>query len=254
MSIGETLAVARREAGLTVDQVSERTRIRAAVVRAIEHDDFAPCGGDFYARGHIRSIAKVVGADPGPLIEEYDAAHGSPQPVSAVAAFEPEMPVKIRERRSPNWSAAMAAALVLVLLYGVVRAISGAQDPQTARPVAVPTEVRPGTAAPATPRPPDRDAVAAVPEKPRRDDTVEVLVRAKRSSWLNVRDDKGKQLFSGLLAKGETMQWSARKQIRILIGNGGGVELTVNGKNLGVPGTDGQVLRLSFGPDDPDGA
>lgn len=256
MSIGETLAKARREAGLTVDQVSERTRIRAAVVRAIEHDDFAPCGGDFYARGHIRSIARVVGADPEPLIEEYDAAHGSPQPVSAATAFEPEIPVKIRERRSPNWSAAMAAALVLVLLYGVVRVIGGAaQDRQAARPAAVPTEARPAASAPATPRPPDRDAVAAVPDKPRKDDdTVEVVARAKRSSWLNVRDDKGEQLFSGLLAKGETMQWTARKRIQVLIGNGGGVELTVNGKDLGVPGTDGQVLRLSFGPNDPDGA
>jgi len=57
--IGETLAEARHEAGLTVAQVSARTRIRETIIRGIEHDDYAACGGDFYARGNIRSIAKV---------------------------------------------------------------------------------------------------------------------------------------------------------------------------------------------------
>ena len=74
MSIGRALAGARSEAGLSITDVSERTRIRAAIIRDIERDDYAACGGDFYARGHIRAIAKVVGTDPVPLIAEYDAA------------------------------------------------------------------------------------------------------------------------------------------------------------------------------------
>ena len=57
MSIGDTLAEARHQAGLTTMQVSQQTRIRESIVRAIEQGDFSPCGGDFYARGHIRSIA-----------------------------------------------------------------------------------------------------------------------------------------------------------------------------------------------------
>ena len=78
MGIGVALAEARSEAGLSVDQVSERTRIRATIVRAIERDDYAMCGGDFYARGHIRAIARVVGTDPVPLIQQYDIAHSPP--------------------------------------------------------------------------------------------------------------------------------------------------------------------------------
>ncbi|HEX7994614.1 MAG TPA: helix-turn-helix transcriptional regulator, partial [Streptosporangiaceae bacterium] len=74
MSIGEVLAAARHEAGMTVSDVSDRTRITRTIITAIEGDDYAGCGGDFYARGHIRSIAKAVGADPGPLIRQYDGA------------------------------------------------------------------------------------------------------------------------------------------------------------------------------------
>ena len=61
MSIGDALAEARRQAGLTVTQVSQQTRIRESIIRAIEQGDFSPCGGDFYARGHIRSIARSWG-------------------------------------------------------------------------------------------------------------------------------------------------------------------------------------------------
>jgi Helix-turn-helix domain len=78
VNIGGALAEARNQAGLTIRQVSERTRIRETIIRGIESDDYSACGGDFYARGHIRAIARVVGTDPVPLIAEYDAAHAPP--------------------------------------------------------------------------------------------------------------------------------------------------------------------------------
>ena len=75
MGIGGALGQARSEAGLTITEVSRRTRIRETIIRDIERDDYSACGGDYYARGHIRAIARAVGTDPAPLIEEYDAAH-----------------------------------------------------------------------------------------------------------------------------------------------------------------------------------
>ena len=67
MSIGQTLIAARERAGMSVEQIAEATRIRQTLVRAIEHDDYGLCGGDFYARGHIRTIAGAIGLDPAPL-------------------------------------------------------------------------------------------------------------------------------------------------------------------------------------------
>ena len=88
MPIGETLVQARHQAGLTLTQVSRRSRIRETIIRKIEADDFSEYGGDFYARGHIRAIAKAVGADPEPLIAEYDAVHRGPGVLSAVSLEE----------------------------------------------------------------------------------------------------------------------------------------------------------------------
>ncbi len=78
VSIGEVLAAARRQAGLTITQVSQRTRIRETIIRGIEEDDFSACGGDFYARGHIRAIARAAGVDGEPLVRQYDSSHGTP--------------------------------------------------------------------------------------------------------------------------------------------------------------------------------
>jgi cytoskeletal protein RodZ len=240
VGIGESLVAAREAAGLTVSQVAERTRIRETVIRAIERDDYTLCGGNFYARGHIRSIARVNGIDPAPLITAYDDAHGgSPQAIPARQAFEPETPVRFRERRAPNWSAAMIVALVLVAIYGIVRVATGHDDHHAAR----------RAAAPATARPTPRAPAAAPTPAPRKD--VTVRVKAKRASWLNVRDAKGKELFSGIIRAGQTEEWKSRKRIRLLIGNGGGVRVTVNGKDVGAPGETGQVIRLSYGPRDP---
>jgi cytoskeletal protein RodZ len=246
VSIGETLAEERQRAGLSVTQVSLQTRIRETVIRGMEADDFSACGGNFYARGHIRSIGRVIGIDPEPLVAEFDATHGgAPQPVSAVSAFEPEQPVAFRERRSPNWSAAMALALAAVVIYGVfqVFAHDGAGERRTAQQVA--GTPAPTTSAPVAP-PKAHGPVAVAPRT-----KVEVRVQAKRTTWLNVRGDGGRTLFSGMLREGEQKTFTAKKKVKLVIGVGGSLDLTVNGKDLGSPGKGKGVQHLSFDKDDP---
>ncbi|MEV5825279.1 RodZ domain-containing protein [Spirillospora sp. NPDC052242] len=251
MSIGETLADERQRAGLSVTQVSLQTRIRETVIRGMEADDFAPCGGNFYARGHIRSVSRVIGIDPEPLVAEFDAIHGgAPQPVSAISAFEPEQPVReFRERRPPNWSAAMALALALVVVYAVVQVVGqDGGERRTAKPVAG-TPVASPSGSPTTGPTKKSDPVAAAPRT-----EVDVRATANRTVWLSVRDDEGEALFTGIMRKGDQKRWTADKKIDLVIGVGGGVDLTVNGKELGAPGQGGGVQRLSFDRDDPEAA
>jgi hypothetical protein len=182
VSIGEELAQARGHAGLTVAQVSQRTRIRQTIIRGIESDDYSVCGGDFYARGHIRSIAKVVGADPDPLIHEYDTAHRAPTVMSATAIDElvslsaaaagrrpgvtagrPGPDVKAARRDpdvrwrwnwKPSWAVALAG-LVLVLAAGLLgyHLVAGAGPAGTAS----------GAAHVVTNRPAGHDRVSRAP-------------------------------------------------------------------------------------------
>src|SRR4051812_13766253 len=69
--LGRALQQAREARGLSEVQVGEAINLRATVVRAIERDDFTLCGGDVYARGHVRAYAKHIGLDAAPLLEAY---------------------------------------------------------------------------------------------------------------------------------------------------------------------------------------
>ena len=126
MSIGATLAAARRRAGLTVHDVSQSTRVTEPIIRGIEHDDYAECGGDFYARGHIRAIARAVGEDPDPLIEEFDSTWRSAQEITAAEAFQPGLPLRKRERRRVRWTAFLAVLVLAVLGFAIYKFVSGA--------------------------------------------------------------------------------------------------------------------------------
>jgi cytoskeletal protein RodZ len=125
VSIGATLAAARRRAGLTVGEVSDRTRVRETIIQGIERDDYAACGGDFYARGHIRAIARAVGEDPGPLIEEFDSTWGSARELTAAEAFRSVMPLRTRERRRVRWTAALAVVVLAILGFASYKFVAG---------------------------------------------------------------------------------------------------------------------------------
>jgi cytoskeletal protein RodZ len=141
VSIGATLSAARRHAGLSVADVSQRTRVRENIIEGIEHDDYAACGGDFYARGHIRAIAQAVGTDPVPLIDEFDATWRSTREITAAEAFQPSMPLRRSERRRVRLAPVLAALLLAVIGFGSYKLVSGSSPAQ--RTAAVTTHIPP---------------------------------------------------------------------------------------------------------------
>ncbi|MBO3746527.1 DUF4115 domain-containing protein [Streptosporangiaceae bacterium NEAU-GS5] len=254
MSIGATLAEARWQAGLTVGQLSGRTRIREAIIHAIERDDFSLCGGDFYTRGHLRALANEVGADADALVREYDDHHAGVQPVRAASVFKVDMPIKLRDRRTPNWTLAMAVALAVVVVFGVVRVMGG---PETAevdsaagvKPAAVAssaTAKTPAVKTPAVAQPAARPAQGVAPAV--NDSLVVLRVTATHSAYVDVRDAKGVQIFEGTIPTGKTSTWMTKDKMRVEFGNAGLVRLEVNGTYLGAPGKLGQIVRETYGP------
>jgi len=250
VSIGQTLTAARENAGLSVEQVAETTRIRRTLVQAIEDDDFSPCGGDFYARGHIRTIAATVGADPKPLLAAFDADHERNSGPRATEVFESETGAR-PERRGPNWSAAMGAALVLVLVYGVAQAVSGNSDREPTAGLGGTAAARPSSSgspsAAATPS--TSTGSSEVAQAPR--DRVTVVLHAREVSWVQATTASGKELFQGNLRRGQVKTFTDRQRIKLVVGNAGAVTLTVNGTDVGTPGRLGQVARVQFTPQDP---
>ncbi|WP_210576810.1 helix-turn-helix domain-containing protein [Streptomyces sp. GESEQ-4] len=252
LSIGRALQQARIAAGLTVDDVTNATRVRLPIVHAIEADDFGPCGGDVYARGHIRTLAKAVGIDPAPLLAQYDADHGGrPAPTPAAPLFEAE---RIRpERRGPNWTAAMVAAIVAVVGFVGFTAFKGGDggDKTQVAEGSTPSTSKTASPTPAKPDEPKPDptdsAIAAAPQ-----DKVTVQVSAADGrSWISAKDHNGRLLFDGLLKQGETKTFQDSEKINLVLGDAGAIQLYVNGKKIDEDWQPGAVERLTYTKGDP---
>jgi cytoskeletal protein RodZ len=235
VSIGDTLAEARRQAGLTVTQVSQRTCIRETIIRGIERGDYSACGGDFYARGHIRSIARAVGADPEPLVREYDQTQGAPQAITAADVFEPATPIKIKERRRPNWSAAMVIALALLVGFVVYHLVSSGK----ATPTSGVTSQHVGTSTHTKPPVTPVDQVPA--------NEVVIHLAATENCWVQLTTATGTQIYQGIVYAGTSLHWVEHQAVSLMLGNPGGVSLTVNGRNA-VPAGRHSPVTLSLGP------
>ncbi|WP_369029280.1 MULTISPECIES: helix-turn-helix domain-containing protein [Streptomyces] len=256
-SIGRALQQARIAAGLTVDDVSSATRVRIAIVHAIEQDDFDACGGDVYARGHIRTLARAVHLDPEPLLAEFaDARGGRPAPTPAAPLFEAE---RIRpERRGPNWTAAMVAAIVAVIGFVGFTLVNGGDDNEgtqagvaegttpTASQSASPT---PKKDKPADPKPdPSDSAIAAAP----RDKVTVQVSAADGRSWISAKDHNGRLLFDGLLKQGQSQTFQDNEEINLVLGDAGAIQLYVNGKKIEDEFQPGAVERLTYTKGDPE--
>ncbi|MBX6382064.1 MAG: helix-turn-helix domain-containing protein [Microbispora sp.] len=236
MSVGSALAEARERAGLTVRQLSERTRIRETVIERFEHDDFSV--GDFYARGHLRTIAVDLGLDPDEIIRQYEQENAAgASPIRASAVFRGD--VGERVRRMPSWTTAVAVALAIIAVVVIARMMGGSDEKagQTAAqlPVTAPHEHARHEKG--------KDKTVGEALAP---GTVVMKVTTRKPSYISVKDAKGNAIFQGTLPQGKTTTYSAKDRMRVVIGDAGAVRLEVNGKDLGTPGKDGQMIRRTF--------
>jgi cytoskeletal protein RodZ len=241
VSIGDTLAEARRQAGLSVAQVSRQTRIRESIIRSIELGDFSPCGGDFYARGHIRSIAEMVGVDPMPLIREYDQEHGAPGGMRAAQIFEPATPIRIREPRRLHLGKVLAVALLGVVGYGVyhLASINSSHSSGTAT-----AKAQPAVTVTVQPKVTVKPVVHKTPPPPK--NVAVIRLKASSGCWVGFNTPQGKSLGQDFVAAGQTKTWSARQTVSMTIGNTPGVQLTVNGKQEQL--NTGKVATITINP------
>ena len=234
--VGPELAAARTRLGLAVDQLAERTRIRPHVIESIEVDDFAPCGGDFYARGHLRTLARVLGVDAAPLLTAYDERYAD-APINPRRVFEAELATgaggSIRGTRGgPNWSVLIAAVMTLVLAWSVARLVMDS-----------PVELTP---------PPPRLNGSAGPNNNNlqlADPVPVVLTATNGSAHVVVRNGAGDVVFTGDLSYGESRTLkSVAPPVRVQSSDGS-LQVTVAGHDRGNLGADGQPAQNTFSVD-----
>jgi hypothetical protein len=231
--VGPEVSAARTRLGLTVDQLADRTRIRPHVIESIEVDDFTPCGGDFYARGHLRTLARVLGIEVAPLLTTYDQRYAD-APINPRRVFEAELATgahgPIRGTRGGlNWSVLVAAVMALVLAWSVARLIMDSPVELQAAPAlngSAGVDNGPGQ-------------TIAAPKVP-------VLLTAEGGgARVVVRDGTGTVAFVGNLSFGESKLLEVSPPVRVQTTDGS-LTATIDGQEQGALGATGEPAQNTF--------
>jgi hypothetical protein len=235
--IGPLITAARNRARLSIDTLSERTRIRPHVLECIEVDDFEACGGDFYARGHLRTLARIFGLDPQQLLDLYDD-HYAKAEIEARQVFEAELATGIgggvrAAYTGPRWSLLAACVLALATVWGVARVFNDTpQELVSPAPNVVDSAGLAQADAAKTPK-----MTLA---------TLEVSA-VGASPQVVVRDRDGRILWAGKLAQGQHQQVIGLAPFDVTASNGAAVEVAFLGKPKGAVGDTTAAGSKQFG-------
>ena len=243
MSLGSLIAKARKDAGLSLEDLAAKTNIRISVLSEIEKDNFSHCGGETYARGHVRNIAAVLKVDQKEFIRLYEEEQGGETRSIKDLLIENSVMRLPAEARKVSWKVLVMISVVSLIAVGVAQVVISNVNTNDVVS-AVPSASASPTAA---------ESPSAEPSAQNTFSTgtgVEVVINAVRAkSWLFVSDDAGRVLFSGQIPRGAVKVFSSDSQLNLKVGNAGGVDLKVNGKKVEAIGVDAEVVSVSYGVD-----
>ena len=246
MSLGSSITQARKSAGLSIEDLSASTNIRTALLKEIESDNFANCGGETYARGHIRNIAMKLGVDPLIYIAAFEDEQMHTDRSMKELLVENSVMRQPEEARKVSWKVLATISVSSLFIAGLAQIIiSNTATVEIPEPIASITATESATPSPeASEATPTEQATVSTGEG------VELVVSASRAkSWLFVSDATGRTLFSGQMSRGSSKTFRTDVSLNVKIGNAGGVDLTVNGKKVDSIGVDGEVVSVSYGVD-----
>jgi cytoskeletal protein RodZ len=243
MSLGSLIAKARKDAGLSLEDLAAKTNIRISVLSEIEKDNFSHCGGETYARGHVRNIASILKVDQKEFIRLYEEEQGGETRSIKDLLIENSVMRLPAEARKVSWKVLVMISVVSLFAVGIAQVVISNVNTNDVVS-AVPSASASPTAA---------ESPSAEPSAQNTFSSgtgVEVVINATRAkSWLFVSDDAGRVLFSGQIPRGAVKVFSSDSQLNLKVGNAGGVDLKVNGKKVEAIGVDAEVVSVSYGVD-----
>jgi cytoskeleton protein RodZ len=238
MNLGEVLSSARTSARLSIEDLAAITSIRHGLIVEMEKNDFSHCGGDIYARGHLRNIAPKLGLDPNTLVELYNEEH-SVESRSINELLSENSVIRVpHEKKNISWKVPAAFSLSIVLILAIVQIVISNVSSDAPAKVA-PTASASTQASPAT-------TVSSSDSTTPVTGGVEMVITAARgNSLIDIVVDTV-HVFKGSIFQGESKSFKATTSISIYFSNPAGLDVTVNGEALPPLGGQNEEVRRTF--------
>ena len=243
MSLGALIAKSRTDARLSIDDLAKITNIPPSLLRDMENDNFGKCGGETYARGHLRNIAAKVGVDERVFLDLFETEVTAPAKPIRELLNENNVTMPYQEPKRISWKILAAGSAAVLILFAGVQIFfldsENANEPE----IVVTTTTTPSSSA-------SESAAPSAAASPVIAGGIEVeLIASRGTSWLYATNENGEVLFSGQVREGASKTFNAAKQVNLRVGNAGGVDILVNGKDVGSVGADREVVNLTYNAD-----
>jgi len=247
--LGERFRAAREARGLSLSDVSEQVRIRSVYLAAIEEEQWKAIGAAVYVRGFLRTYARFLGLDPEEIVQAFNReVPWASAPADATSALSSRSERSSKPGTLLLWIAGVVAVLLVAFVaYNAmtmrresapVALESASPSPLASAIATAPAMPAAGSAGPsASPSAP----AGAVPVAGGPQTLALVLSSA---SWLRVTVD-GSVSMEGTFPAGTTKTFHGKNAL-VRVGNAGGVEVYVNGKDVGKLGKTGDVAERAF--------
>jgi cytoskeleton protein RodZ len=231
-SLGGVIRSTRENSGYSIADLEQATKIPKYILNDFEQDKFDSAGGNTYARGHIRTLAKFLKIDSEKWLSRFEEQNSEIDRSMSDLLIENNVTPAQPEKRNISYKTlGIAAGIVVVLTIAVPALLSFTNSSNSS------------SSTNSNQRGASSSAVAT-----KTSGVVVTISGVSDKSWVGIQDVAGVQVFSGRIAIGQSQTFSNPQQLNVTIGNAGAVNLKVNGKDLGTPGAIGEVVRLSFSP------
>jgi cytoskeletal protein RodZ len=242
MTLGQVIRDARIAARLSIEELSESTSVRIGLLTEMENNNFVHCGGDTYARGHLRNIANKVGVDPNVFIKLYNEEHSLESRAIGDLLVENNVMQVPHEKKAISWKVPAAISLSVLFLFGVIQIVTSNQS-SDGQPVAA-ASAAPTAEAPVAPSPTPSPEPSISTEVS--DGKVTLKLSAVRgNSYIDVIVD-GTRKVKGSLFQGDTKNFEGSRAISVYLSNPAGVDVTHDGELLPPLGGQNEEVRRTF--------
>ena len=272
--VGAELAAAREARGLGLPEIAQQLKFGVRQLEALEADRFDELPGGTFARGMVRSYARLLKVDPEPLLGRLAGRFDAPDSNQLAARFSQPVPFSDNARRSTLVYFALSLGILVVIgsfAWQWQRERNAPKQMALVKPKAEPARkpappAKPASVAPAAvvekapvveekkiipspaPAPAPAAAAATATAAPSPGGVHRIVLRVESDeAWLEVTDAAGRQIVSSLNPAGSERVVQGRGPFTLVIGNASHVRVLHNDREVDLrPHTKVEVARFTL--------
>lgn len=252
-SFGQYLKSLREEAGKSVEEIAENTKIAVTNLQFLEQDRYDLLPPRVFVKGFIRSYVQELGLDADESVARFDEFTKEGE----LPNYEEEEHPVFHQKAPAGWfinsswftlalTAAGVVSIIILLLTGVSRLFwwdTGAEGPRPSVRTVQPSGYGASSSQVNSDELQDN---AAFTEPARTQGGKKILeIKALANSWIRIEPDSG-PAEELVMAPGDIQIFTAKTGFHLQTGNAGGIRVRYDGRELPALGKANQTLSLTL--------